>query len=63
MKKTTLDLDTLAVESFAAAPAALEPRGTVRGNEATGNDCSNIGGCGCTRAITGCGYPPVAAED
>jgi len=33
MKKLSLDLDALRVESFDATPRATTPRGTVRGND------------------------------
>jgi hypothetical protein len=33
MKKLSLDLDALKVESFDATPRAEAPRGTVRGND------------------------------
>jgi hypothetical protein len=48
VKKLTLDLDELAVESFDAAPSLHDQRGTVEGQ--TGGDetcytCSCLGSC------------------
>jgi hypothetical protein len=48
MKKLRLDVEDLAVESFATADGADE-RGTVRGHEATE-------GCAVTESCTNCTY-------
>ena len=38
MRKLSLELDALAVESFDTTPAARDGRGTVRGNESDESD-------------------------
>lgn len=45
MRKMKLDLDQLAVESFAIRGADAEERGTVRGNMVTERFCSFQSGC------------------
>lgn len=60
MKKLTLDVDALRVESFAPAAAAPADAGTVRGFAMTGYTvCSCPSGCGgCTGGTTGITIPP-----
>lgn len=62
-KKISLDLDTLAVESFDTTAPVIERRGTVRGMDGSETVCVTVGGyecisryteCDCTEAI-GCG--------
>ena len=54
MKKLSLRLDELKVETFDPAAAAVEPRGTVRGNADTDVPC-------CTASCGGtCGAQPLS---
>lgn len=55
MKKLTLDLDALAVDSFATASPAARDDGTVHAHAATGTGCavtSGINSCWCTEFRT-----------
>jgi hypothetical protein len=46
MRKLTLDLDTLDVQSFNPTPRAAEPRGTVQGHASFSDcTCENLGTC------------------
>jgi hypothetical protein len=45
MKKLSLDLDRLAVESFDTAAGVKTERGTVQGHLATDWHCTNLSGC------------------
>jgi hypothetical protein len=58
MKKLTLTLDALAVESFAATPAN-ETRGTVAGYDVTDVSCVEtcINSCGGTCKYNTCNAP------
>lgn len=55
MKKLSLDLEQLAVESFATAADDAQRRGTVRGNL-----CSDVCTASCPPGT--CGILPVSAE-
>lgn len=55
MKKLTLQLDALAVESFSPGRGA-DPRGTVRGR---GEDCTQGDTCVCETAYAVCGTGPA----
>lgn len=57
MKKISLDLDTLNVESFSTAPGAESRKGTVRAYETAGGDgCAtdNVGSWCCWNTDTTC---------
>jgi hypothetical protein len=54
MRKLTLDVDRLSVESFATA-AATRKTGTVRGH---GDDCTWVDSCFCHTAYAVCGTGP-----
>ena len=65
MRKLTLELDDLAVESFATVVAPDEAGGTVQGHMATngnGSACSNHFSCavGCTDQVS-CAMPCTTA--
>ncbi len=42
MKKLSLEMDELRVESFSPVEAPVADRGTVHGNEVTGSKCSVV---------------------
>jgi len=54
MRKLTLDVDRLSVESFATA-APMRMTGTVRGR---GEDCTYVDSCFCHTAYAVCGTGP-----
>ncbi len=59
MKKLTLDLDLLAVESFATVAEKAEPRGTVHGadSEQPSPRCTDFKTCWTCIGEDTCGWP------
>jgi len=61
MRKTRLELDTLAVESFSTTLDTTGPQGTVRGHgvdepedDAAANNCTCVASCPCPTAAYHC---------